>query len=362
MRGCSVRACKPLPTGRLMVHESARPASGPATILLTGGAGYLGSHTCVALAQAGYLPVILDDFSNSDPAVLERLQRILGQPIPCVRGSVADTDWVEQVLRQHKVAAVVHFAGYKAVGESVAEPLKYYANNIGGTVSLLQAMASAGCRTLVFSSSATVYGNPASVPITEDFPRSHTNPYGHSKLVCEDMLAALRQSDDRWQTGVLRYFNPVGAHPSGLIGEAPVGQPNNLMPLLAQVAAGLRPQLSIYGQDFATPDGTGVRDYIHVQDLAQGHVAALRALLQARPSFTVNLGTGRGHSVLEMVRAFELASGRPVPWQFAPRRPGDVASCYADPTLAERLLGWRATHTLPEMCADAWRWQLSLSD
>jgi UDP-glucose 4-epimerase len=279
-----------------------------------------------------------------------------------VQGSVADTDWVEQVLRQHKVAAVVHFAGYKAVGESVAEPLKYYANNIGGTISLLQAMASAGCRTLVFSSSATVYGNPASVPITEDFPRSHTNPYGHSKLVCEDMLAALRQPDARWQTGVLRYFNPVGAHPSGLIGEAPLGQPNNLMPLLAQVAAGLRPQLSIYGQDFATPDGTGVRDYIHVQDLAQGHVAALRALLQARPSFTVNLGTGRGHSVLEMVRAFELASGRPVPWQFAPRRPGDVASCYADPTLAERLLGWRATHTLPEMCADAWRWQLSLSD
>ena len=357
MRGCSVRACKPLPTGRLMVHESARPASGPATILLTGGAGYLGSHTCVALAQAGYLPVILDDFSNSDPAVLERLQRILGQPIPCVRGSVADTDWVEQVLRQHKVAAVVHFAGYKAVGESVAEPLKYYANNIGGTVSLLQAMASAGCRTLVFSSSATVYGNPSSVPITEDFPRSHTNPYGHSKLVCEDMLAALRQSDARWQTGVLRYFNPVGAHPSGLIGEAPLGQPNNLMPLLAQVAAGLRPQLSIYGQDFATPDGTGVRDYIHVQDLARGHVKAIDYLLNQKKSLTVNLGAGKGYSVLDLVRAFERASGQKIPYQIVDRRSGDIAAFYADASLADELLDWRVEFDLDAMCRDSWHWQ-----
>ncbi len=336
-------------------------ATGSATILLTGGAGYLGSHTCVALAQAGYQPVILDDFSNSDPVVLERLEQILGQPTPCVRGSAADTDLVADALKQYKVAAVVHLAGFKAVGESVAQPLKYYANNMGGMIGLLQAMASTDCRTLVFSSSATVYGEPATVPITEDFPLSHTNPYGHSKLVCEDMLAALRRANPDWQTGVLRYFNPVGAHPSGLIGENPLGTPNNLMPLLAQVAAGLRPHLDIYGQDFATPDGTGVRDYIHVQDLAQGHVAALRALLAGQPSFTVNLGTGRGRSVLELVKAFEVASGRSVPWRLAPRRQGDVASCYADTSLAERLLGWRATRALPEMCADAWRWQLNLS-
>ena len=336
-------------------------ARGATAILLTGGAGYLGSHTCVALAQAGYQPVILDDFSNSDPVVLDRLEQILGQPTPCVRGSTADTKLVADILKQHKVAAVVHLAGFKAVGESVAQPLKYYANNLGGMLSLLQAMASTDCRTLVFSSSATVYGDPATVPITEDFPRSHTNPYGHSKLVCEDMLAALRRANPDWQTGVLRYFNPVGAHPSGLIGENPRGTPNNLMPLLAQVAAGLRPHLDIYGQDFATPDGTGVRDYIHVQDLAQGHVAALRALLAGQPSFTVNLGTGRGHSVLEMVKAFEVASGRSVPWRLAPRRQGDVASCFADTTLAERLLGWRATRALHEMCADAWHWQLSLS-
>lgn len=350
-----------MPRGQALTEQCSQPASGTATILLTGGAGYLGSHTCVALSQAGYRLVILDDFSNSDPAVLERLQLILGRSTPCVRGSVADTNLVVDVLKQHQVAAVVHLAGFKAVGESVTQPLKYYANNIGGTLSLLQAMGSTDCRTLVFSSSATVYGDPASVPITEDFPRSHTNPYGHSKLVCEDMLAALRRANDGWQIGVLRYFNPVGAHPSGLIGETPLGTPNNLMPLLAQVAAGLRPHLDIYGHDFATPDGTGVRDYIHVQDLAQGHVTALQALLGGKSSFTVNLGTGRGHSVLEMVEAFELASGRPVTWRFAPRRPGDVASCYADPTLADRLLGWRATRGLPEMCADAWRWQLSLS-
>ena len=331
------------------------------TILLTGGAGYIGSHTCVALIEAGFTPVILDNFSNSHPAVLQRLQAITGQAVLCEQGDVHDTPWVEAVLRRHKVAGVLHFAGDKAVGESVAQPLKYYRNNVGGAVSLLAAMVQAGCQTLVFSSSATVYGDPASVPITEDFPRSHTNPYGHTKLVIEDILAAQCVADPAWRVGVLRYFNPVGAHPSGLIGEDPRGVPNNLMPYVAQVAVGNRPHLNIYGNDYATPDGTGVRDYIHVQDLAAGHVAALQALLgrgQRGESFTVNLGTGRGESVLDVVQAFEQASGRPVPYQFAPRRAGDVAQCYADASLAHSLLGWRATYSLRDMCADAWRWQL----
>ena len=326
-------------------------------ILLTGGAGYIGSHTFVALAQAGYLPVILDNFSNSHRAVLERLRAITGEPALCEEGDVLDTARVEDVLRRHRIGAVIHFAGYKAVGESVAQPLKYYRNNLGGAVSLMQAMESAGCQTLVFSSSATVYGDAASVPISEDFPRSHTNPYGHTKLVIEDMLAAQRVAQPAWKMAVLRYFNPVGAHPSGLIGEDPAGIPNNLMPYITQVALGQRPCLQVFGSDYATPDGTGVRDYIHVCDLAEGHVAALRALLERGSSLTVNLGTGRGHSVLEVVRAFEAASGRPVPYRLAPRRPGDVAQCYADPSLAQRTLGWRARRTLEEMCADAWRWQ-----
>ena len=327
-------------------------------ILLTGGAGYIGSHTCVALIEAGFTPVLLDNFSNSQPAVLQRLQAITGQAMVCERGDVLDTPWVEAVLRRHGIAGVMHFAGDKAVGESVAQPLKYYRNNIGGAVSLLEAMQAANCRTLVFSSSATVYGDPASVPITEAFARQHTNPYGHTKLVIEDMLAAISVAEPSWRIGVLRYFNPVGAHPSGYIGEDPSGIPNNLMPYVAQVAVGKRPCLSVYGNDYPTPDGTGVRDYIHVQDLAAGHVAALQALVASGgQGFTVNLGTGRGYSVLEVVRAFEQASGRPVPCQFAPRRPGDVAQCYANPALAHSLLGWRATHTLADMCADAWRWQ-----
>jgi len=336
----------------------------PNHILLTGGAGYIGSHTFIALHAAGFTPVILDNFSNSHPAVLERLERITGQPVLLERGDVLETAWVEAVLRRHQPVGVVHFAGDKAVGESVTQPLKYFHNNIGGAVSLLRAMAAVhadgtapAAPTLVFSSSATVYGDPASVPITEDFPRSHTNPYGHTKLVIEDMLAALRTASPVWRVGVLRYFNPVGAHPSGLIGEDPAGIPNNLMPYVAQVAVGQRPYLNVYGNDYATPDGTGVRDYIHVQDLAAGHVAALQALLGRGESFTVNLGTGRGNSVLEVVKAFEAASGRPVPYEFAPRRAGDVAQCYADASLAKRLLDWEARHTLNEMCADAWRWQ-----
>jgi UDP-glucose 4-epimerase len=326
-------------------------------ILLTGGAGYIGSHTYVSLFEAGYSPVILDNFANSHPAVLERLQAITGRPAVCEQGDVLDTSWVEEVLRRHQIAGVVHFAGDKAVGESVAKPLKYYRNNLGGAVSLMQAMENAGCETLVFSSSATVYGDPQRVPIAEDSPRSHTNPYGHTKLVIEDMLAAQRVARPEWKVAVLRYFNPVGAHPSGLIGEDPAGIPNNLMPYITQVALGQRPQLQVFGSDYPTPDGTGVRDYIHVCDLAEGHVAALKALLDAGRSFTVNLGTGQGYSVLEVVRAFEAASGRPVPYHLAPRRPGDVAQAYADPARAEELLGWRAQRTLAQMCTDAWRWQ-----
>ena len=326
-------------------------------ILLTGGAGYIGSHTYVALILSGYNPVILDDFSNSDQAVLDRLQRITDKPVVCERGNVAHKAWVQSVILQHQIGAVIHFAGFKAVGESAEQPLKYYANNIGSTTGLLQAMDKAGCRTLVFSSSATVYGDPASVPITECFPTSHTNPYGQTKLVCEEMLAALRHANPAWRVGVLRYFNPVGAHPSGLIGEDPSGIPNNLMPYVTQVAVGARPYLNVYGNDYATSDGTGVRDYIHVQDLAQGHVAALQYLQGQGESFTVNLGTGVGYSVLDVVRAFEAASGKQVPYKIAPRRSGDVAQCYADPALAQRLLGWRARHTLADMCVDAWRWQ-----
>lgn len=326
-------------------------------ILLTGGAGYVGSHTYLALEQAGIASIILDDFSNSHPVVLERLEHITGHPAICERGDVNDTIFVQDVLARHEIIAVIHFAGFKAVGESVSNPLDYYHNNLCGAISMLQAMEATGCRTMVFSSSATVYGNPAIVPITEDFPRLHTNPYGHTKLVCEDILTAMRTAEPAWRIGTLRYFNPVGAHPSGLIGESPTGVPNNLMPYVAQVAIGKQPYLKVYGNDYPTPDGTGVRDYIHVMDLAQGHVAALQALLKHGESFTVNLGTGRGYSVLEVISAFEQASGRLVPYRFVPRRPGDIAQCYADTTLAARLLGWHAMYTLADMCLDSWRWQ-----
>jgi UDP-glucose 4-epimerase len=326
-------------------------------ILLTGGAGYIGSHTYVSLVEAGFTPVILDNFANSHPRVLERLEQITRTRVLCERGDVLDTPFVEQVLRRHGIRGVVHFAGDKAVGESVAKPLKYYHNNLGGAVSLMQAMENAGGDVLVFSSSATVYGDPASVPIREDFPRSHTNPYGHTKLVIEDMLAAQQAAQPSWKVAILRYFNPVGAHPSGLIGEDPAGIPNNLMPYIAQVATGQRPFLQVFGSDYPTPDGTGVRDYIHVCDLAEGHVAALKALIEQGRSLTVNLGTGRGNSVLEVVRAFEHASSRPVPYKLVARRPGDVAQCYADPSLARELLGWRASRTIDQMCADTWRWQ-----
>lgn len=327
-------------------------------ILVTGGAGFIGSHTCAALAQAGLPFLILDNFSNSRRSVLERLARITGAPVPCMEGDVRDAALLARLFAQHPITGVIHFAAFKAVGESVREPLRYYDNNVAGTVALLRAMQAADVRTLVFSSSATVYGDPASLPIREDFPLSATNPYGWSKLMMEQVLADVDASEPgRWRIARLRYFNPVGAHASGLIGEDPQGTPNNLAPYVAQVAAGQRDALSVYGNDYPTPDGTGVRDYIHVCDLAEGHVAALRYLGDHPGLLTLNLGTGRPASVLEMVRGFERASGRPVPYRIVPRRPGDVAACWADPSLAERLLGWHAERDLDAICTDAWRWQ-----
>ena len=327
-------------------------------ILVTGGCGYIGSHLCVALAQAGEPYLVVDNFSNSRPSVLERVARITGQAPAFVEGDVRDVALLQQLFARHAISAVVHLAAFKAVGESVREPLMYYGNNVAGTVALLQAMRDAGVRSMVFSSSATVYGDPASLPIREDFPLSATNPYGWSKLMMEQVLADVAAAEPGlWRIARLRYFNPVGAHESGLIGEDPQGIPNNLLPYVAQVAAGQREALSVYGNDYPTVDGTGVRDYIHVCDLAEGHVAALRYLRQHPGLLTVNLGTGRPVSVLEMVRGFEAASGRPVRYQIGPRRAGDVAACWADPGLAERLLGWRARRDVQAMCQDAWRWQ-----
>jgi len=327
-------------------------------ILVTGGAGYIGSHMCVALAQANEPFLVLDNFSNSRRSVLERVGRITGHVPDCVQGDVRDAALLKQLFANHRFTAVIHFAALKAVGESVRDPLAYYENNVAGTVTLLQAMREAGVRQLVFSSSATVYGDPASLPIREDFPLSATNPYGWSKLMMEQVLADVDASEPgQWRIARLRYFNPVGAHESGLIGEDPQGVPNNLLPYVAQVAAGQREFLNVWGNDYPTPDGTGQRDYIHVCDLADGHVAALRYLRQHPGLLTVNLGTGRPVSVLEMVRGFEQASGRPVPYQVGPRRAGDVAACWADPGLAEQLLGWRAKRDAQAMCTDAWRWQ-----
>jgi UDP-glucose 4-epimerase len=326
-------------------------------ILVTGGAGYIGSHVCVELLQAGQAVTVFDNFSNSNPESLARVERITGKAPALVRGDIRDRTALEQALRDSGASAVIHFAGLKAVGESVQKPLDYYDNNVVGTVRLLEAMGACNVRQLVFSSSATVYGDPQRLPLTEDHPLSATNPYGRSKLMIEDMLRDLQASDASWRIGILRYFNPVGAHVSGLIGEDPRGVPNNLMPYVAQVAIGRREQLQVWGNDYSTPDGTGVRDYIHVVDLAVGHLRALERL-QAQPGgVTVNLGTGTGYSVLDMVRAFEQASGKPVPYQISPRRPGDIASCYADPASAAELLGWRAERDLRAMCEDAWRWQ-----
>ena len=394
-------------------------------ILVTGGTGYIGSHTCVALAQAGHELLILDNLCNSRADVVDRLETLCGKRPGFVEGDVRDSALLDQLFARHRIAAVMHFAGLKAVGESVDKPLEYYDNNVHGTLQLLAAMRRAKVKTFVFSSSATVYGDPASVPIREDFPRSATNPYGRSKLIIEDILADLYLAEPDWRIARLRYFNPVGAHESGLIGEDPRGIPNNLMPFIAQVAGGEREFLNVWGSDYPTPDGTGVRDYIHVVDLAEGHIAALNYLVGGPPSgrsdfepapigaraplpqirqwfvggpppgrsdfelatdrgegappttnneprstdndprttphdrnfLTVNLGTGRGYSVLDIVRAFEQASGRAVPYKIAPRRAGDIAQCWADPSLAQELLGWKAKRGLEQMCSDGWRWQ-----
>jgi len=326
-------------------------------IFVTGGAGYIGSHTCVELLNAGHDVTVYDNFSNSSVESIARVQRICGRNVHLVQGDIRDGDALTKALSDSKATSVVHFAGLKAVGESVQKPLLYYDNNVTGTLRLLQAMQACDVKTLVFSSSATVYGDPQQLPIPETHPLSATNPYGQTKLVIEGILRDLYQSDPTWHIGILRYFNPVGAHTSGLIGEDPRGIPNNLLPFVAQVAVGRREFLNVWGNDYATPDGTGVRDYIHVVDLAQGHLKTLEYLAQSPQCVAINLGTGVGYSVLDMVRAFEQASGCPVPYRVAPRRPGDIAACYASPDAALQLLGWSASRTLADMCQDAWRWQ-----
>ncbi len=326
------------------------------SILLTGGTGFIGSHTAVALAEAGYSFVILDNLSNSSSKVLDRLARLNASPLAFVNADVRDAQTLDKLFGEYKFSGVIHFAGLKAVGESVAQPLRYFDNNVNGTLQLLQAMQRAAVQKIVFSSSATVYGDPASVPIQESAPLTSTNPYGRSKLLCEDILRELFQADANWQIALLRYFNPVGAHISGLLGEAPNGVPNNLMPYVTQVASGQREFLQIFGNDYDTPDGTGVRDYLHVMDLAQGHVAALRAL-DAPKLLTVNLGTGQGVSVKQLVDAFARVNGVPIAHRYVARRAGDIAECFADPTQAQELLNWKAQLGLDRMCADAWRWQ-----
>lgn len=329
-----------------------------ATVLVTGGAGYIGSHTTLELLRAGFDVVVVDNLVNGSPEALRRVERLAGKSLAAfVEADVRDRAALEAVVARHPVESVIHFAALKAVGESVVKPLEYYDNNVRGLLELTSVMRDSGVRRLVFSSSATVYGDPARVPIDETFPTSATNPYGRSKLVCEQILADVGRSDSSWRIALLRYFNPVGAHESGLIGEDPAGIPNNLMPYISQVAVGGLPELQVFGDDYPTHDGTGVRDYIHVVDLALGHVKALQQIDTLPGVDAINLGTGQGYSVLELVRAYEAASGRPVPYRIAPRRSGDVAACWAHTAKAERVLGWRAQRGLAEMCADSWRWQ-----
>lgn len=328
------------------------------SVFVTGGAGYIGSHTCVELLHAGYDIVVADDLSNSNPLVLSRIQRITGRDFPFYKidvGSPAAVDWV---LGKHpEISAVIHFAGYKAVGESVEQPVRYYRNNLGATLALLEAMAARGVKRVVFSSSATVYLPRDEMPLEESAPTGCSNPYGWTKYMCERIFSDAASADSSLSVVLLRYFNPIGAHESGLIGEDPRGVPNNLMPYICQVACGRRQVLSVFGNDYPTPDGTGVRDYIHVVDLARGHLAALRYAAAHTGSVAVNLGTGRGCSVLELVHAFEAATGVPVPCRMAPRRGGDIARYYGDPALAHSLLGWKAEKTIEDMCRDSWRWQ-----
>ncbi|WP_440995006.1 UDP-glucose 4-epimerase GalE [Arhodomonas sp. SL1] len=327
-------------------------------VLVTGGAGYIGSHMVLALLEAGHEVVVLDNFANSSPVALERVARLAGRAPRCVEGDIRDRPLLDRLFHEHAIADVLHFAGLKAVGESVANPLAYYEHNVGGTVTLCQAMAAAGVKRVVFSSSATVYGEVAEMPLHEGLPAgTPSNPYGRSKLMVEQVLTDLAASDDEWSVALLRYFNPVGAHPSGEIGEDPLGIPNNLVPFITQVAVGRRERLQVFGDDYPTRDGTGVRDYIHVQDLVHGHLAALEVLRERRGVGVWNLGTGRGYSVLEVVEAFERASGRRIPYTIAPRRPGDVAECWTDPSRARQELGWAAELGIARMMADAWRWQ-----
>jgi UDP-glucose 4-epimerase len=327
------------------------------TVLVTGGAGYIGSHACVALMDAGYDVVVLDNLCNSSLVAVQRMREICGKSPAFIEGDVRDRACLDRIFQSYAVIAVLHFAGLKAVGESVEMPLEYYDNNVTGSLVLLAAMREAAVRNLVFSSSATVYGDPVTVPIREDFALAPTSPYGRTKRMVEDILADWQRANPDWSIGCLRYFNPVGAHPSGRIGEDPQGFPNNLMPFVAQVAVGQREKLFIFGNDYATPDGTGVRDYIHVMDLVEGHVVALDYICRHRGLHTINLGTGNGVSVLDMVAAFERASGCPVPYEIVGRRPGDIAACWADPGLARQLLNWTASRNLAQMCEDAWRWQ-----
>lgn len=327
------------------------------TILVTGGAGYIGSHTCLELLAAGYDVVVVDNLCNSRKEGLRRVEEIAGKQVTFYEMDLRDTDGLHDVFQEHAIESVIHFAGLKAVGESVRMPLHYYSNNIAATLGLCRVMEEFGVKNIVFSSSATVYGDPATVPITEDFPLSATNPYGNSKLFIERILQDLHVADPSWNIALLRYFNPVGAHESGRIGEDPNDIPNNLMPYVAQVAVGRLPELSVFGNDYPTPDGTGVRDYIHVVDLAKGHIKAIEKLRMNPGVVIYNLGTGKGYSVLDMVRAFEKASGRKVPYRITARRPGDIAACYADPGKARQELGWQAEKGIDEMCEDAWRWQ-----
>jgi len=331
-------------------------------ILVTGGAGYIGSHTCLLLLEAGYDVYVVDNLSNSKKVPLERIQEITGRKLEFACTDLTHKKSLAQVFEAHSFDAVIHFAGFKAVGESVLMPLKYYWNNIAGTLVLLELMNAYGVQNIVFSSSATVYGEPDSVPIKETFPVCPTNPYGQTKLHIENILRDLYTADQNWNIAILRYFNPVGAHPSGMIGEDPHDIPNNLMPFISQVAVGKQPELSLYGNDYPTHDGTGVRDYIHVMDLAAGHICALNKLKKNPGLVTYNLGTGRGYSVLEMISAFEKMSGQSVPYKIAARREGDIAVCYADPSLAEKELGWKAGRGIKEMCQDTWRWQFMNPD
>ncbi len=329
-----------------------------ATILVPGGAGYIGTHTVVELLNAGYDVVVVDNLSNSKEEAVKRVEKITGKKVTFYKADVLDKDAMRKIFTAHKIDAVINFAGYKAVGESCAKPIEYYHNNIGGMIALIEVMREFNVKNLVFSSSATVYGDPATVPITEDFPLSTTNPYGSTKLFIEYILKDLYKADNSFNIAILRYFNPVGAHESGLIGEDPNGIPNNLSPYITQVAIGKRPYLNVFGNDYDTPDGTGVRDYIHVVDLAIGHVQAVKKLLTNSGLFIVNLGTGIGYSVLDMVKAFSKALGKEIPYKIVARRPGDVAQCYADPSLAYKMIGFKATKTLDDMCRDSLNWQL----